>query len=63
MKSPKMSFIQKKKIASEKGILSELDPKQDSGFSVNLQISDFKLENWCCLACGYSFLKCETHLF
>ena len=41
MKSPKMSFIQKK-FASEKGILSELDPKQDSGFSLNLQISDFK---------------------
>ena len=32
----------KKKFASEKGILSELDPKQDSGFSLNLQISDFK---------------------
>ena len=32
----------KKKFASEIGILLELDPKQDSGFSLNLQISDFK---------------------
>ena len=32
----------KKKFDPEKGILSELDPKQDSGFSLNLQISDFK---------------------
>ena len=31
----------KKNFASEKGILSELEPKQDSGFSLNLQISDF----------------------
>ena len=38
MKSPKMTF-NSKKFASEKGILSELDPKQDSGFSLNLQIS------------------------
>ena len=37
-----LKCISFKKIASEKGILSELDPKQDSGFSLNLQISDFK---------------------
>ena len=49
MKSTKISFISifsiSFKFASEKGIFSELEPKQVSGFSVNLQRGTLMMEN------------------
>ena len=37
----RVAFATEKNIASKKGILTELEPKQVSGFSQNHQISDF----------------------